>query len=126
MPLGMKVDLSPGDFGTEIGTPPLPKKGAEPLPNFWPMSVVANSWMDQDGTWHGGGPWFRHIVLDGHAAPLPKKGGRAPQFSTHFYCGQRAGCIEMPLGVEVGLSPGDFVFDGDPAPFPKRGGAPQF
>jgi len=28
--------------------------------------------------------------------------------------------------VEVGLSPGDFVFDGDPAPFPKRGGAPQF
>jgi len=25
----------------------------------------------------------------------------------------------MPLGVEVGLSPGDFVLDGDPAPYPK-------
>jgi len=26
----------------------------------------------------------------------------------------------MPLGVEVGLCPGDFVFDGDPAP-PEKG-----
>ena len=25
-----------------------------------------------------------------------------------------AGWIKMPLGMEVGLSPGDFVFDGDP------------
>jgi len=32
----------------------------------------------------------------------------------------------MPLGMEVGLSPGDFVLDGDPAPLPKRGGALQF
>jgi len=40
---------------------------------------------------------------------------------THFYCGQTARCIEMPLGMEIGLSPGDFVFDGDPAPSPKRG-----
>ena len=30
----------------------------------------------------------------------------------------------MPLGMEVGLSPGDFVLDGDPARYPKRGGAP--
>jgi len=31
----------------------------------------------------------------------------------------------MPLDVEVGLSPGDFVFDGDPAPRQKGGGAPS-
>jgi len=30
----------------------------------------------------------------------------------------------MPLGMEVGLSPGDFVLDGDPGPYPKRGVAP--
>ena len=30
----------------------------------------------------------------------------------------------MPLGMEVGLSPGDFVFDGDLAPPQKDGGAP--
>ena len=29
----------------------------------------------------------------------------------------------MPLGVEVGLSPGEFVLDGDPATSPKRGRA---
>ena len=32
----------------------------------------------------------------------------------------------MPLGMEVGLSPGDFVLDGDPAPIPKKGRSPQF
>jgi len=31
----------------------------------------------------------------------------------------------MVLGMEVGLSPGDFVLDGDPAAFPKRGRSPS-
>ena len=30
----------------------------------------------------------------------------------------------MPLGIEVGLIPGDFLLDGDPAPLPKKGGEP--
>jgi len=29
-----------------------------------------------------------------------------------------AGWIKMPLGMEVGFRPGDFVFDVDPAPPP--------
>jgi len=53
-----------------------------------------------------------------------------PQFSGHFYRGQTAGCIKMPLGMDVDLSPGDFVLDGDPALSQKgggaRGGVPQF
>jgi len=28
----------------------------------------------------------------------------------------------MPLGMEVGLGPGDFVLDGDPAPPSQKGG----
>jgi len=33
----------------------------------------------------------------------------------------------MPLGMEVGLSPGDdFVLDGDPAPSPKGAEPPIF
>ena len=32
----------------------------------------------------------------------------------------------MPLAMEVGLSPGDFVLDGDPAPSPKRRQSLQF
>jgi len=32
----------------------------------------------------------------------------------------------MPLGMELGLSPGDFVLDGDPAlPSPKKGAEPS-
>jgi len=30
----------------------------------------------------------------------------------------------MPLGMEVGLGPGDFVLDGDPAPPKIKGTAP--
>ena len=64
-----------------------------------------------------------HIVLDGEPASLTQKGGRAPQFSAHFYCRQTAGWIKMALGMEVGLGPGDFEFDGDPAT-PRTEGTP--
>jgi len=63
-------------------------------------------------------------VLDGDTGLLAKKGAESPQFLDHLYCGQTAGCIKTPLGVEVGLSPGDIALDRDPAPYPKRGRAP--
>jgi len=53
--------------------------------------------------------------------------GHSPQFSAQICCGQMAGWIKMPLGMEVGLGPGDFVLDGVPAPPPQNGGrATQF
>jgi len=82
--------------------------------------------MDQYETWHAGRhrPW-PHCVRWGPSS-LPQK-GRSPQFSVHVYCGQMSGWIKMPLGREVGLSPGYIVLDGDPAPSPpKPGGAPNF
>jgi len=73
---------------------------------------------------HGGGLWSRpHCARWGPSSP-PKKRGRAPQFSAHLYCGQMAGCINMPLGMEVGLSPGDYVLHGDPVPPPQKGAEP--
>ena len=66
-----------------------------------------------------------HIVLDGEPAPLPQKGGRAPQFSAHVYCGQTPGWIKMALGKEVGLGQGHIVLDGDPAPRPPKGHSPH-
>jgi len=30
----------------------------------------------------------------------------------------------MPLDMEVGLCPGEFVLDGDPVPLPKKGRSP--
>jgi len=155
-----------------MGTqPPSPKRGRSPLLNFRPMSIVAKRLdMDQDGTWHGGGPWSSpHCARWGTSSPPPKKGapnfrpiftvakrlvnqdgtwqgggpwskphcarwgpsfppqnGADPQFSVHFYCRQTAGCIKMPLGMEAGLSPGDFVLGGDPASPPLKGHSPPF
>jgi len=54
------------------------------------------------------------FVLDGDPAP-PEKGHRPPILA-HVYCGQTAGWIKMPLGMEVNLGPGDIVLDGVPAP----------
>ena len=54
-----------------------------------------------------------------------QKGGGAPKFSAHVYCGETAGLIKMPLGTKVGLSPGDSVLDGHPPPtLPTKGVEP--
>ena len=54
----------------------------------------------------------RRLCVRWGPSPPPQKGGRAPpQFSPNFYWAKTAGCIVMPLGMEVSLSPGDFVFD---------------
>jgi len=85
MPLGMEVGLGPGDFVLGGDPAPPPPKGAEP-PIFGPCPLLPNGWMDQDGTWHGGGLGSGHIVLDEDPAPPPQKGGGA-----RVYCGQTAG-----------------------------------
>jgi len=101
-----------------MGTQSLPKMGrSSPISGprlFWP-----NGCMDQDATSYGGRPRLRDIVLDGDPAHPPVK-GHSPQFSAIVRCGQTAGWTKMPLGMEVGLGPGDFVFDGDPATHGKR------
>ena len=121
----LKIDFSPNIDEVAItvtsfflnldrwGPSPLPKKGAEP-PIFGPCLLWPNDWMEQDGTWHRGGPrrlGQGHNVLDGDPTPLPQKGQR-PQFSAHVYCGQRAERIKTPVGKEVKLDPRDFVLDG--------------
>ena len=69
------------------------------------------------------------FVLDGDPDTFTRGGGWAEpllQFSAHFYCGQMAACIKMPLGMELRLSRGNIVLDGDPvAPSPKGGGPPN-
>jgi len=122
MPRGMEIGLGQAILcymGTQVSCP---KKEAKPPPIFGPCSWCPNpnpnGWIYRDGTWHGGGPrYMPHCVRRGPSSPPKKGGGKSPaQFSAYFYCGQTAGCIKMPLGMEVGLGPGDFVFDGHPAP----------
>ena len=76
--------------------------------------------MNQDETWFAARPRLQtHCVTWGPSSPSTK--GHSPQFSTHICCVQRAAWIKMPLGMEVGLGPGDFVLDGYPAPPPQKG-----
>jgi len=58
------------------------------------------------------------------AAPPQKGGGAHPQFSAYVRCGQTAGWIKMPLGMQVGLGLSDIVLDGDLAPPPQKGVEP--
>jgi len=42
------------------------------------------------------------ILLDRDPASLPlKRGHSSPLFSAHVHCGQTAGWIKMPLGMEI-------------------------
>jgi len=59
---------------------PSPKRGRCPLPNFWPMSIVAKRWMNQDCTWRVGGPLSRPYRARWGSSSPPQKGGRAPNF----------------------------------------------
>jgi len=79
--------------------------------------------MDQDATILSTevGLGLRDIVLDGEPGPPPLK-GHSPQLSASVRCGQTAGWTKMPLGMEVDLGPGDFVFDGDPCSYPGKKG----
>ena len=117
LPLGMEIGLGPGDFVLDGDpAPPSPKGGR--APNFRPMSIVAKR---LDGSkWHLAWRWARW----GPSSPPLK--GHSPQFLAYVRCDQTAGWTKMPLGMEVGLSPGDFVLDGDPDSPPLKGHSPQF
>ena len=54
----------------------------------------------------------RDVVLNMYPAPPPLKGD-SPQFSANVRCGQAARWTKMPLGMAIGLGPGDFTFDED-------------
>ena len=89
MYLRMELGLGAGDFVLDGDPDPLPKKGRSPQ-IFGPCLLWPNGWMDEGITWHGG-RW----------GPSP-----SPIFGL-FYCGKTAGCIKMPLGIDVGISPVD-------------------
>jgi len=123
MPLGTEVGLGPDDIVLDGDlAPPSQKGGGGPFAIFGPFLLWPNGWIDHDATWYGGRPRSkRHCVTWGPSSP-PKK-FTSPQFSARVCCGQTAGWTKMPLGMELVLGPGEFVFDGDPALPRKKGTA---
>ena len=101
-----------------------PQKGTQPS-NFRPMSVVAKR---LDGSrWHLAWRWASlqaTLCYMGTQLPYPKREAEALPVVGHFYCGKMAGCINMPLGIEVGLGQGHIVLDGNPDT--TKGRTPNF
>jgi len=104
---------------------PSPKKGAEP-PVFGPFLLSPNDWMNQDGTWHGGGAWSKpHCARWGPSSP-PQKRGQPPIFgpfllSPDGWMHQHAtwyGCRPQPRRLCVRWGPGFHS--------PKGAQSPQF
>ena len=59
----------------------------------------------------------RHCIRSGPSSISAK--ASQLQFSANVRCGQMAGWTNMPLGMEVGIGPGDFMFDGTQLPQKK-------
>jgi len=56
MPLSAEVGLGPDDIVLDGDPVPLPKRGRASSPIVGPRLLWPDGWIDQDGTWHGGGP----------------------------------------------------------------------
>ena len=81
MPLGIEVGLRPGDFVFDGDQASLPKKGAEPHLDFWPMCIAAKRLHESRchlvfGTDVALSP--DDIVLDGDPVPPSPKRGQSP------------------------------------------------
>ena len=104
-------------MGTQLPSP----RGYSPLLQFSAhirCGLRPNGGIDQDATWYGGRPRPRRHCVRWEPRSPPQNRGRSPPqkiFLAHVYYGQTAGWIKMALGMEIGLSPGDFVLNGDPA-----------
>ena len=95
------------------GPVPLLKRGTAP-PIFGQRLLWPNGCMDQDATWYEGRPRPTRQCVRWWPSSPPLK-GHSTQFSANVRCGQMTGWTKMPLGMEVDLGPGDFVFDGNPS-----------
>jgi len=100
---------SPSEIVLDDDRAPAPKKGPEPRPSrisahvYWPRP---------------------HCARWGLSSPL-QKGAAAPIFGL-FLLWPNCWMHNMPLGMEVGLSPRHIVLDGDPDALPRKGHSPQF
>ena len=78
--------------------------------------------MDEHATCYGGKPRPRRLCV-GWGPRFPSQKGRSPpNFWPHVFI--LAKRLDDQDGMEVGLSPGDFVLDGDTVPFPQKGAEP--
>jgi len=128
MALGVEVGHGPGHIVLDGNPAPLPKRGRAPqfsAAHFYcgQTAVCIRISLGKD---RGRPQPTRHnCVRWGPCWPSPK-GAQPLQFSAIVRCGQTAGLTKMPLGMDVGLGPGDCVRWGSTQLPQKKGHNPQF
>jgi len=93
MPIVMEVGLTPGDFVLDWDPAPPTKKGGG-APNFWRISIVANSSMHEGAAWYWGRRRPRRHCFVGSQFPPPPPTKRAQllAFQAHVFLWPN-GCI---------------------------------
>jgi len=128
MPLGMELGLGPDDFVLDGDPAPLTKRGWSPRTKFLAQVIVANGWMDQDGTWHGGRPQPRRLCVRWGPSPLPKKKHSALHiFRPTSLVAKRLDASRCHLAYGGRPQPSGLCVRWGPSPHPQKGGgAPNF
>jgi len=91
------------------------EKPGFPTTEYYSAAVRAINIVAQDG----------NLSL-GKVDPAPPQKEPPSQFSTHFYCGQTAGYIKMPFGMEAASVQATLCSMGTQLAPQKGGGAPDF
>ena len=120
-PLGTEVDFGPRHIVLDGDPSPTAKGAQQPCPLFSAPVYCGHGRLSQlllSSCPYVLGLGPGDIVLD--KDPAPQKGHNTPHFLAHVYCGQTAGRIKMPLGMQVGHT----VLDGDPSHPPPKGHIP--
>ena len=78
MTLGMKVGLGLGDFVMDGDQATPRKEDIATPPNFWPMFIVPNGWMDEDATWYESRPRPRPHCIIRRGPSSPRQGHSSP------------------------------------------------
>jgi len=126
MPLGTEVGLGLGDFVLDGDPAPPQKGGGAPSPIFGTCPLWPNGWMDQDGTWHAGGPWSRpHCARWGPSSPL-QKWVRAPQIFGPFLLWPNCWVHQDATWCGGRPPPRQLCVRWGPSPSPPKGQSPQF
>jgi len=105
---------------------PRPEKGGgASSPIFGPCLLWPNGWIDEHGTWHGGGPWPRpHCARWGPSSPPPKMGRAAPLIFGPFLLWPNCWMHQDATWYGGSPQPRRLCVRWGPSPLPTKGRSP--
>jgi len=109
--MGRKLGVCACPFGGSGAGSPSNRRWPGPSPASMQSFTLIHPAVWQQKTWAAD-----YMNAGKFRTQLPSCRGYSPQFSAHVRCCLAAGWTKMPLGLEVGLGPGDSVRWGPSSP----------